>query len=82
MDPDLRAIAGQFKIDNAYVSGGPYGSGHINDTYVVVYRLGSGTRRFIFQASSAQLRRLLEKRPDEAKESSCEDPVPNAMIHG
>jgi Ser/Thr protein kinase RdoA (MazF antagonist) len=46
---DLQAIGRQFAIEGSFVSGGPYGNGHINDTYAVLYRLGSGTRRFIFQ---------------------------------
>ena len=30
---DLKAIAGMFDLRADYVCGGPYGSGHINDTY-------------------------------------------------
>ena len=49
MDADLQGIGRHFAMEGAFVSGGTYGHGHINDTYAVEYRLGSGTRRFIFQ---------------------------------
>jgi Ser/Thr protein kinase RdoA (MazF antagonist) len=49
VDLDLRTIACQFKIDGAFVSGGPCGSGHINDTYAVTYGRDAGARRYIFQ---------------------------------
>jgi Ser/Thr protein kinase RdoA (MazF antagonist) len=49
MEADLRAIGRQFAIDGAFVSGGPYGMGHINDTYAAVYRQQGGTARFILQ---------------------------------
>jgi hypothetical protein len=46
---DVRAVAGQFQIYGEFVSAEPYGSGHINDTYCVVFDQ-SGTRvRYIFQ---------------------------------
>ena len=49
MDPDLRVIAGRFDMDGVFVSASPWGSGHINDTYVVEIQRGSGARRFILQ---------------------------------
>jgi Ser/Thr protein kinase RdoA (MazF antagonist) len=49
VDVDLQGIGRHFAIEGAFVSGGPYGNGHINDTYAAVYRFNSSTRRFIFQ---------------------------------
>src|SRR3990172_2248119 len=49
MEPDLRTIGRRFAIEGDFLSGGPYGHGHINDTYAVVYRLGSRQRRVILQ---------------------------------
>jgi len=49
MEPDLRTIGRRFAIEGDFLSGGPYGHGHINDTYAVVYRLGSRQRRCILQ---------------------------------
>jgi hypothetical protein len=46
---DLRHISSRFLIQGDFVSAAPYGSGHINDTYAVVFNQ-SGTRvRYIFQ---------------------------------
>jgi len=49
MDADLRAIGRQFAISGEYVSGGPYGMGHINDTFAATFRQGNGSTRFILQ---------------------------------
>ncbi|MCJ7512848.1 MAG: aminoglycoside phosphotransferase family protein [Anaerolineales bacterium] len=49
MEPDLQAIGRRFAISGEFVSGGPYGMGHINDTYAAVYRQDAVERRFIFQ---------------------------------
>jgi hypothetical protein len=35
---DVRAVAREFKIDGEFVAAAPHGSGHINDTYCVVFR--------------------------------------------
>lgn len=46
---DVRAVAAQFQIYGKFLNAAPYGSGHINDTYCVVFDQ-SGTRvRYIFQ---------------------------------
>ncbi len=49
MAPDLQAIGCHFAIEGEFESGGPYGMGHINDTYAVVYRRDTRRTRFIFQ---------------------------------
>ncbi len=49
LDNAVRAIAGHFQIAGAFVEAAPYGSGHINDTYCVVFRQGSARVRYIFQ---------------------------------
>jgi hypothetical protein len=49
MQPGLPAIGRRFAIEGEFESGGPYGMGHINDTYAVVYRRDTGRTRFIFQ---------------------------------
>ena len=49
MGADLRTIGRQFAISGEYVSGGPYGTGHINDTFAATFQQGSGPTRFILQ---------------------------------
>jgi len=46
---DVGAIASHFQIDDAFLSSTPYGSGHINDTYCVIFSQGAVTVRYIFQ---------------------------------
>ena len=46
---DVRAVAGQFQIPGEFVSAEPYGSGHINDTYCVVFDQAGTRVRYIFQ---------------------------------
>jgi len=46
---DLRALAAQFQIAGEFLSAAPYGSGHINDTYCVVFNQGGSRVRYIFQ---------------------------------
>ena len=46
---DVRAVAREFQIHGEYVSATPYGSGHINDTYCVVFDQGATPVRYIFQ---------------------------------
>ncbi len=47
--PNLAAVLQQFKVEGRYVVGGPYGSGHINDTYAVLLDTKTGTRPYILQ---------------------------------
>ncbi len=42
-------VAPHFAIEGALLSVVPFGSGHINHTYLATYRDGSGEKRFIFQ---------------------------------
>ena len=46
---DLDSIARQFQIAGRFVSAVPYGSGHINDTFAVVFAREGGRVRYILQ---------------------------------
>jgi len=46
---DVRAVARQFLISGEYLEGEPYGSGHINDTYCVVFDQAGTRVRYLFQ---------------------------------
>lgn len=46
---DLESIGRAFGLAGSFVDGEPYGSGHINDTYRVVYSEGGSTISYIFQ---------------------------------
>ncbi|MFA5189980.1 MAG: aminoglycoside phosphotransferase family protein [Verrucomicrobiia bacterium] len=46
---DLRAVATHFQIAGEFKEAAPYGSGHINDTYAVVFNQNGGPVRYIFQ---------------------------------
>ena len=46
---DVAAVARQFLIHGEFVSAEPYGSGHINDTYCVVFQQAGVPVRYIFQ---------------------------------
>jgi hypothetical protein len=46
---DVRAIAQQFEILGEFHGAQPYGSGHINDTYSVVFQQAGMPVRYIFQ---------------------------------
>ncbi len=47
--PDLRGVAWQFQIPGDFISAEPYGSGHINDTYRVVFDRSGLPVCYIFQ---------------------------------
>ncbi|NOY75868.1 MAG: aminoglycoside phosphotransferase family protein, partial [Kiritimatiellaeota bacterium] len=49
MTQKLRDIGAAFRLYGDYVSSEPYGSGHINDTFVVAYDQGGIPVRYIFQ---------------------------------
>ena len=49
MTQKLRDIGAQFVLHGEYVCSEPYGSGHINDTFVVSYDQGGTPVRYIFQ---------------------------------
>ena len=46
---DVRAVAANFQIAGEFLEAAPYGSGHINDTYCVVFNQGGTRVRYIFQ---------------------------------
>ena len=46
---DLRAVARQFQICGEFRHAEPYGNGHINDTYAVVYDQAGAPVRYILQ---------------------------------
>ncbi|HEY4414748.1 MAG TPA: aminoglycoside phosphotransferase family protein [Verrucomicrobiae bacterium] len=46
---DVRAVARQFQIHGEFLEAAPYGSGHINDTYCVVFNQAGTRVRYIFQ---------------------------------
>ena len=46
---DLRSVAGRFQLYGEFLSAGPYGTGHINDTYCAVFNQGGTTVRYILQ---------------------------------
>jgi Ser/Thr protein kinase RdoA (MazF antagonist) len=47
--PDVAPVARQFSIRGDFVSAEPYGSGHINDTFCVVFDQAGTRVRYIFQ---------------------------------
>jgi len=49
MKHDIKTVAGAFDVEGAYASGGPYGTGHINDTYAVTLDRSAGPVRYILQ---------------------------------
>ena len=46
---DVPAVAQEFDIHGEYHGAVPYGSGHINDTYCVVFHQAGVSVRYIFQ---------------------------------
>jgi len=46
---DVRRVASQFQIYGEFINAGPYGSGHINDTYCAVFNQGGTPVRYILQ---------------------------------
>ncbi len=47
--PEIAAVARQFAIGGDFVSAEPYGSGHINDTFAVLFDQAGTRVRYIFQ---------------------------------
>ncbi len=48
-------VKGEFAFEGEYVSGGPYGDGHINDTYALVYSDAGRERRYILQRMNTKV---------------------------
>lgn len=46
---DLGLITSKFSIEGTFLSGSPYGSGHINDTFQVLVKTNKGDVRYILQ---------------------------------
>ena len=46
---DIQAVAGRFRIPGEFLSAGPYGNGHINDTYAAVFDQDGTRVRYIVQ---------------------------------
>ena len=46
---DARIVAQQFQMDGAFSSAAPYGSGHINDTFCVIYTRNGTQIRYLLQ---------------------------------
>ena len=53
-------VAAEFDFGGKVLSASPYGSGHINDTFVTVVKATPGTRRFVLQ----RINHLVFKQPD------------------
>ena len=49
MSFDIKKIFGHFQIQGGFLQAAPYGSGHINDTFVVTCKGSAENRRYIFQ---------------------------------
>ncbi len=45
----LQKIAAQFQIFGDFITGAPYGSGHINDTYKIAYRVAGAPVNYLLQ---------------------------------
>jgi Ser/Thr protein kinase RdoA (MazF antagonist) len=56
----LTLIASQFEIDGELLEAAPFGSGHINDTYLALYRGPAGPARFVHQRINPQVFRQPE----------------------
>lgn len=62
---DKKRICDQFSFDGEFVSAEPYGGGHINDTYKVVYRVGEKENQYILQRINSHV----FKKPVEVMEN-------------
>lgn len=58
------AIAG-FAVSGRLIEKAPYGNGHINDTFLLIYRSDEGTKRYILQ----RMNREIFHHPDELMEN-------------
>ena len=54
-DPDLAEILSGFEGPGAFLSGGRYGNGHINETYLVRCEGGRGPGRFVLQRLNTEI---------------------------
>jgi hypothetical protein len=65
MKHDIGAISAQFRILGQFIDGAPYGSGHINDTYAVIFDQGGTQVRYILQ----RINHLIFKNPPALMEN-------------
>ena len=49
MDPDFKDIARKFRFEGDFMSACVYGTGHIHDTYALVFQTGDDVHRYILQ---------------------------------
>ncbi len=62
MKPDLTQIAGQFRFEGQLIEAKPYGTGHINRTYVIrCVGADNRSRRYLLQAINAAIFREPEQ---------------------
>lgn len=54
-NPNLRAVADKFAMRGDFQSGAPYGTGHINDTYCIIYNQAGTQVRYILQRVNRQI---------------------------
>ena len=45
----LKKVGSKFRIAGEFVNGGPFGSGHINDTYIATYNHNGKSIKYIHQ---------------------------------
>jgi hypothetical protein len=53
--PDIRSVAGLFHIHGDFRAAAPYGTGHINDTYALVFDQSGSPVRYILQRINQQV---------------------------
>jgi hypothetical protein len=58
---DLKGMVKQFQLDGDFLEVGPYGTGHINDTYASNFRTNHGVRRYIHQRINTNVFKEPEK---------------------
>src|ERR1019366_8859167 len=49
LKPPVRAVARQFQLHGQFLTAAPYGSGHMHETYCVVFDQGGARVRYILQ---------------------------------
>lgn len=52
---DIEKLCANFSIPGDFVSAEPYGSGHINDTFAVVYSQAGSLIRYILQRINTEI---------------------------
>jgi len=61
MKHDLANVVKHFQIDGEFLEGAPYGTGHINDTYVCYFKTSHGNVRYIHQRINNKIFKNVEK---------------------